>query len=165
MTLEGDYEPSPSEWVREQVETFERTEGREGNTLRDTGLPIVVLTMRGHRSGKLRKTPVMRVEHDGQYAIVASKGGSPDQPLWYFNLKANPDEVRLQDGSQNLRRFRPRGRRRGAPTVVGAGRRRLSPVRRVPEKNRPADPGLRNVGFCLRGLRPDLVSALDGQDG
>ncbi len=100
MTLEGDYEPSPSEWVREQVETFERTEGREGNTLRDTGLPIIVLTMRGHRSGKLRKTPVMRVEHDGQYAIVASKGGSPDQPLWYFNLKANPDEVRLQDGSR-----------------------------------------------------------------
>ena len=100
MTLEGDYEPSPSGWVREQVDTFERTEGREGNTLRDTGLPIVVLTMRGHRSGKVRKTPVMRVEHHGQYAIVASKGGSPDHPLWYFNLKANPDEVRLQDGSQ-----------------------------------------------------------------
>jgi deazaflavin-dependent oxidoreductase (nitroreductase family) len=100
MSLEGDYEPSPSGWVREQVDTFERSGGREGNTLRDTGLPIVVLTMRGHRSGKLRKTPVMRVEHDGQYAIVASKGGSPDHPLWYFNLKANPDEVRLQDGSQ-----------------------------------------------------------------
>lgn len=101
MTLEGDYEPSPAAWVRHQVETYERTDGREGNTLKDTGLPIVVVTMRGHRSGKIRKTPVMRVEHDGSYAIVASKGGAPDNPKWYFNLKANPD-VRLQDGVRVL---------------------------------------------------------------
>jgi F420H(2)-dependent quinone reductase len=100
MTLQGDYEPSRWEWVRDQVATYERTNGREGTTLRDTGLPVVVLTMRGHRSGKIRKTPVMRVEHDGTYAIVASKGGTPENPAWYFNLKAHPDDVRLQDGSK-----------------------------------------------------------------
>lgn len=100
MTLEGDYEPSPWDWVRDQVETYERTDGREGNTLRDTGLPVVIVTMRGSRSGKIRKTPVMRVEHDGRYAIVASKGGTPENPAWYFNLKAHPDEVRLQDGNK-----------------------------------------------------------------
>jgi F420H(2)-dependent quinone reductase len=100
MALEGEYEPSPAQWVRDQVERYEGTNGREGNTLLDTGLPVVILTMRGNRSGKIRKIPVMRVEHDGRYAIVASKGGSPENPNWYFNLKAHPDEVRLQDGDQ-----------------------------------------------------------------
>jgi deazaflavin-dependent oxidoreductase (nitroreductase family) len=99
MSLDGEYEPSAWEWVRDQVKTYERTDGREANTLRDTGLPVVILTMRGNRSGKIRKTPVMRVEHDGRYAIVASKGGTPENPAWYFNLKAHPDDVRLQDGS------------------------------------------------------------------
>jgi deazaflavin-dependent oxidoreductase (nitroreductase family) len=98
MTLEGEYEPSPSGWVREQVDKYEGSGGLEGTTLLDTGLPVIVVTMRGKRSGKVRKAPVMRVEHGGQYAIVASKGGSPDNPLWYFNLKANPEEVRIQDG-------------------------------------------------------------------
>lgn len=96
--LEGEYEASPWEWVRNQVATYERTGGREANTLRDTGMPIIVVTTRGNRSGKVRKSPVMRVEHDGEYAIVASVGGAPKHPLWYWNLKNNPDEVLVQDG-------------------------------------------------------------------
>lgn len=98
MALEGEYAPSTWDWVREQVETYEGSGGLEGTTLLDTGLPVIIVTMRGHRSGKIRKAPVMRVEHQGRYAIVASKGGDPKSPSWYFNLKANPDDVRIQDG-------------------------------------------------------------------
>jgi F420H(2)-dependent quinone reductase len=100
MALVGEYEPSPSEWVRNQVEEYESTGGASANTLRDTGLPIVIFTTRGQRSGKLRKVPVMRVEHDGAYALVASKGGAPDHPQWYHNLVAYPDDVELQDGPE-----------------------------------------------------------------
>ena len=99
MTLEGEYEASPWDWVREQVETYERTGGREANTLRDTGLPVILVTTRGNKSGKLRKTPLMRVEHDGEYALVASMGGAPRNPVWYYNLKADPDAVVIQDGA------------------------------------------------------------------
>ena len=95
-----DYEPSPWEWVRDQVETYERTGGREANTLRDTGLPVIIVTTLGNRSGKVRKTPLMRVEHDGEYALVASMGGAPKHPVWYYNLKAHPDAVRIQDGPE-----------------------------------------------------------------
>ena len=100
MPLEGEYEPSPWEWVRNQVETYERTGGREANTLLDTGLPIIVLTTRGNKSGKIRKTPLMRVEHDGEYALVASMGGAPKHPVWYFNLEADPEAVTIQDGAE-----------------------------------------------------------------
>ena len=100
MTLQGEYEPSQWDWVRNQVDLYESSGGTEGLTLMDTGLPVVIVTMRGHRSGKIRKAPVMRVEHDGEYAIVASKGGDPKHPGWYWNLKANPDEVTLQDGPE-----------------------------------------------------------------
>ncbi len=100
MVLEGDYVPSPQEWVREQVEAYEASGGARANTLRDTGLPIIIVTMRGHRTGKIRKTPLMRVEHDGEYALVASKGGAPSHPLWYYNLKAHPAEVMIQDGAE-----------------------------------------------------------------
>jgi deazaflavin-dependent oxidoreductase (nitroreductase family) len=100
MTLEGEYEPSPWDWVREQVETYERTGGREANTLRDTGLPVIIVTTRGNKSGKLRKTPLMRVEHDGEYALVASMGGAPRNPVWYYNLTAYPDAVVIQDGAE-----------------------------------------------------------------
>jgi deazaflavin-dependent oxidoreductase (nitroreductase family) len=100
MADEGEYEPSPWEWVRNQVETYERSGGREGTTLQDTGMPVVILTHRGNRTGKIRKTPVMRVEHDGSYAIVASLGGAPKNPVWYYNLKARPGEVRIQDGPE-----------------------------------------------------------------
>ncbi|MEW2130904.1 nitroreductase family deazaflavin-dependent oxidoreductase [Streptomyces sp. NPDC005435] len=97
MPLEGEYEPSPAQWVREQVELYEGSGGTEGTTLRDTGLPVIVLTTRGARSGKIRKTPLMRVEHDGAYAAVASVGGAPKHPVWYFNVKSDP-HVELQDG-------------------------------------------------------------------
>jgi F420H(2)-dependent quinone reductase len=97
MPVDGDYEPSPQAWVRDQVEEYESSGGQRGTTLRETGLPVVIITNRGVRSGKLRKTPVMRVEHDGRYAAVASRGGAPTHPLWYYNLRANP-RVELQDG-------------------------------------------------------------------
>lgn len=97
MPLTGEYEPSPSEWAREQAETYEATGGADANTLR--GVPIIVLTSVGAKSGKLRKTPLMRVEHEGEYAIVASMGGAPQHPTWYHNLKANP-HVELQDGPE-----------------------------------------------------------------
>ncbi|HET7385549.1 MAG TPA: nitroreductase family deazaflavin-dependent oxidoreductase [Pedococcus sp.] len=95
MALTGEYVPSPSEWVRDQVDLIESSGGTEGTTMR--GMPVVVATMRGARSGKIRKVPVMRVEHDGDYAIVASKGGAPEHPTWYQNLAAHPD-IELQDG-------------------------------------------------------------------
>ena len=101
MPLQGTYEPSTWDWVREQVEAYERSGGTEGNTLLDTGLPIVVVTSRGAQSGKLRKNPVMRVEHEGQYALVASKGGDPANPAWYANTVADP-VVEIQDGPMPL---------------------------------------------------------------
>jgi len=99
MPLEGEYEPSSEQWVRDQVEAYEASGGREAATLRDTGLPVVIVTSRGRSSGKLRKTPLMRVEHDGSYALVASQGGAPTHPSWYFNLIADP-RVTLQDGPE-----------------------------------------------------------------
>ena len=98
MTLQGEYVPSKAQWVRDQVEKFEATDGQEANTLRDTGDPIVVITSVGARSGNLRKNPVMRVERDGVYVAIASKGGADDQPEWYYNFLAHP-EVELQDGA------------------------------------------------------------------
>jgi deazaflavin-dependent oxidoreductase (nitroreductase family) len=94
MPLRGAYEPSPTEWVREQVERYESSGGTKGTTMR--GMPVVLVTMQGARSGKLRKVPVMRVEHDGRYAVVASIGGAPEHPRWYYNLLAHP-EVELRD--------------------------------------------------------------------
>jgi F420H(2)-dependent quinone reductase len=100
MTVEGTYEPSPWAWVRDQVAEYERTGGREANTLRDTGLPVIIVTTRGNKTGKVRKTALMRVEHDGEYALVASMGGAPKHPVWYHNLVAHPDEVVIQDGPE-----------------------------------------------------------------
>ena len=97
MTLQGEYVPSKADWVREQVAAFEASDGAEANTLRGGKDPIVVVTSVGARSGKLRKNPVMRVERRGEYVAIASKGGSPDQPEWYYNFLANP-LVELQDG-------------------------------------------------------------------
>ena len=98
MTLQGEYAPSTADWVREQVAKYEASDGREANTLRDTGYPVVVITSVGVKSGKLRKNPVMRVERDGTYVAIASKGGAPDNPEWYYNFVAYP-EVELQDGA------------------------------------------------------------------
>jgi deazaflavin-dependent oxidoreductase (nitroreductase family) len=97
MPVQGEYEPSAQAWVRDQVELYESSGGTKGTTLRDTGIPVVVVTNLGASSGKVRKTPVMRVEHDGRYVMVASKGGAPEHPLWYYNIRANP-LVELQDG-------------------------------------------------------------------
>jgi deazaflavin-dependent oxidoreductase (nitroreductase family) len=100
MSLDGEYEPSPAQWVRDQVEAYESSGGQRANTLRDTGLPVIIVTSRGNKSGRLRKTPLMRVEHDGQYLLVASQGGAPRHPVWYHNLKADPQAVTLQDGPE-----------------------------------------------------------------
>jgi len=98
MTLEGSYAPSQQQWVRDQVAEFEASDGARGNTLRSSGDPIVVITSLGAKSGRLRKNPVMRVERDGIYVAIASKGGADDQPEWYYNFVAHP-EVELQDGA------------------------------------------------------------------
>ncbi|WP_327690045.1 nitroreductase family deazaflavin-dependent oxidoreductase [Streptomyces tubercidicus] len=95
MPLQGEYEPSPMQWVRDQVELYESSGGKEGTTMR--GMPVIILTTRGAKSGKLRKSPLMRVEHDGKYAVVASLGGAPRHPVWYHNVVADP-RVELQDG-------------------------------------------------------------------
>jgi F420H(2)-dependent quinone reductase len=97
MPLRAEYEPSTQEWVRNQVELYESSGGTEGATLRD--VPVIILTSLGARSGKLRKTPLMRVEHEGSYAAVASLGGAPQNPVWYLNLVEHPT-VELQDGSR-----------------------------------------------------------------
>ena len=97
MPLQGEYEPSTSDWARKQAEAFEASNGADANTLR--GMPIILLTSVGAKSGKLRKTALMRVEHEGEYAVVASLGGAPKHPVWYFNLKAQP-HVELQDGAE-----------------------------------------------------------------
>lgn len=96
MPLTGEYEPSPSQWVREQVEQYEQSDGASGSEL--SGIPVIIVTTVGNKSGKLRKTPLMRVEHDGSYAAVASQGGAPTHPVWYWNITANPHvEVRDKD--------------------------------------------------------------------
>lgn len=92
----AEYEAGTADWANEQVELYERTNGAEGNELK--GRPVIILNSIGAKSGKLRKTPLMRVEHDGEYVVVASLGGAPKHPVWYFNLKANPT-VELQDGA------------------------------------------------------------------
>lgn len=92
--------PSASGWVREQVEAYERSGGTEANTLRETGIPVIIVTMRGAKSGNVRKIALMRVAHEGSYALIASKGGADDHPEWYANLRANPDDVTVQDGPE-----------------------------------------------------------------
>jgi deazaflavin-dependent oxidoreductase (nitroreductase family) len=106
MTIQGEYVPSAQKWVRDQVAEFEASNGQRANTLRDTGDPIVVITSRGAKSGAVRKNPVMRVEKDGKYVAVASKGGAPEHPEWYHNFVAHP-EVELQDGAE-LKTYRAR---------------------------------------------------------
>lgn len=98
MTLSGEYVPSPWDWVREQVEEYEASDGTRANTLRDTGMPILVVTTRGSSSGAVRKFALMRVEHEGTYALVGSMGGAPENPAWVSNIRTHPDEVLVQDG-------------------------------------------------------------------
>jgi deazaflavin-dependent oxidoreductase (nitroreductase family) len=100
MAAESEYAPSPWEWVRDQVDEYERSGGASGNKLMNTDWAIILLFTRGAKTGLLRKTPLMRVEHEGEYALVASLGGSPKHPVWYFNLLAHPDDVSMQDGPE-----------------------------------------------------------------
>src|SRR5215212_1522100 len=100
MANTADYEPSALGWVRDQVAEYEASGGQRANTLRDTGIPVIIVTMRGNKSGKIRKIALMRVEHEGQYALVASYGGAPKHPVWYHNLAADPGDVLIQDGPE-----------------------------------------------------------------
>ena len=96
MSMNGEYAPSPAQWVRDQVQEYEGSGGTSGTTMRD--MPVIIVTTRGAKSGKLRKVPLMRVEHDGEYAAVASMGGAAKNPVWYFNLVADP-QVEVRDGT------------------------------------------------------------------
>ena len=99
MAIDGEYVPSTAQWVRDQVDEYEGSGGTAGTTLRDTGLAVVIVTNRGAKTGAVRKTPLMRVEHEGSYLAVGSKGGAPQNPLWVSNLRKNPQVV-VQDGTQ-----------------------------------------------------------------
>lgn len=100
MALEGEYVPSTWQWVREQVDAYESSGGAQAATLRDTGLPIIVITTLGNKTGKVRKAALMKVEHNGEYALVGSMGGAPKNPVWVYNLRANPTAVMVQDGPE-----------------------------------------------------------------
>ena len=93
------YIPSPSKWVADQVELYEKSGGTEGNTLRDTGLPVIIVTNRGHKTGAIRKTPLMRVVDGQNYVLIASQGGAPKHPFWYHNLMAEPT-VEIRDKTE-----------------------------------------------------------------
>ena len=101
MAIDGEYVPSTRAWVRDQVEEYEASGGASGTTLRETGLPVVIVTNRGAKTGAVRKTPLMRVEHEGAYAAVGSVGGGPKNPVWVYNLRANPQVV-VQDGADTF---------------------------------------------------------------
>ena len=99
MPITGEYVPSTSAWVADQVAEYEASGGTRANTLRDTGIPVIIVTMMGAKSGKVRKIALMRVEHDGHYALIASKGGHSEHPDWYRNLMADP-RIMIQDGPE-----------------------------------------------------------------
>ena len=119
MPIEGEYEPSPAQWVRDQVDEYERSGGQKANTLLDTGMPVIIVTARGNKSGKVRKFALMRVEHDGEYALVASKGGAPTNPVWVLQPQGRSDGRRHPGRPRTLRRRRPRGVRPGASPTGG----------------------------------------------
>ena len=161
MTLSGEYEPSPEQWVRDQVEQYEATGGQEANILRGRPeWPIVVITSRGAKSGKLRKNPVMRVEKDGVYAAVASKGGAPKHPTWYYNFLAHP-EVDAPGRARAAHVRRPGRRGRGAGGVVGALRGPVRAVRRVPGEDRPGDPAVPARTRLSRSAQAQALRAME----
>ena len=140
MPLTGDYEPSTSDWARENAEKYMESGGTEGTELQ--GKPVILLTTIGAKTGKIRKTPLMRVEHDGEYAVVASLGGAPQNPVWYYNVKAHP-RVELQDGPvhKDYEAREAVGEERA--TWWERARGSLARLRGVPEEDRPADSGVR----------------------
>src|SRR6185503_10583530 len=96
VVMPGEYIPSPRDWVREQVERYEGSDGKEATTLRETGLPVIIVTNTGNKTGAIRKTPLMRVQDGSNYVLVGSVGGAPKNPVWVYNLRANPD-VQIRD--------------------------------------------------------------------
>ena len=164
MPLQGEYEPSSQQWVRDQVELYESSGGTQGTTLRDTGLPVVIMTNRGGRSGKLRKTPVMRVEHDGRYLAVASQGGAPTHPAWYANLVADP-HVELQDGphkrDMTVRKRQGAEREQWWERAVAA----FPALRRLPAQDRPRHPGAAARADRLASGRPPAASGRSARGG
>ena len=96
----AEYIPSPRQWVREQVELYEKSGGKEGTTLRDTGLPVIIVTHKGNKTGAVRKTPLMKVKDGANYVLIGSVGGAPNHPVWVYNLRANPT-VELRDHTQS----------------------------------------------------------------
>jgi F420H(2)-dependent quinone reductase len=100
MAITGNYVPSTQAWVRDQIELYERTGGKEGNSLLETGIGVIIVTMLGAKTGNVRKIALMRVEHEGEYALVASMGGRPKNPGWYNNLVTDPTTVTIQDGPE-----------------------------------------------------------------
>ena len=154
MPLTGEYAPSPWDWSREQADKYAESGGTEATDMK--GKPIILLTTVGANTGKLRKTPLMRVEHNGEYAVVASLGGAPKNPVWYYNIAKNP-RVELQDGGVT--------RDYDAHEVFGdekatwwARSRGLARLRRLSEKDRPPDSGVRadsgELSRFTRGKRP-----------
>jgi F420H(2)-dependent quinone reductase len=148
MPIEGEYQPSPSQFVRDQVETYERTGGRDGNRMPpgESGWPIIILTTRGNRSGRVRKTPLMRVEHSGDYAVVASLGGAPKHPVWYYNIRSQPQVV-LQDGPEPFDGIARELEGEERAIWVGACRRGIPAVRRLSAADPAADPGLPDTSW------------------
>lgn len=138
MILQGEYVPSPSKRPCNQVELYESSNGREGNDL--NGMPVIIVTSKDAQSGALRKVPLMRVEHDGEYLAVASMGGAPKHPVWHYNFKANPD-VQLQDQADKWDMTATELPEGDARRVVGPGGSRLPAVRRLPEENGSPDTG------------------------
>src|ERR1019366_8541040 len=161
MPIEGKYEPSTTDWVRNQVDLYERSGGAEGTTLR--GMPVVILASRGATSGKIRKTPLMRVEHDGRYAVVASQGGAPTHPRWYFNLIADP-HVELRDGAATTALVAGQGNR----VELAGGHRRAAPIEAPLGEHVEACPGdlvtqlvERVLHLVVRVDEPRLLQAAD----
>ena len=140
MPLEGEYEPGTLDWSAKQAQLYESSGGAEGTSL--MGKPVILLTSRGNKTGKLRKTPLMRVEHDGRYAAVASLGGAPKHPVWYHNLVADP-HVELRDGpvAQDMIAREVSGDERAEWWDTGG--RRLPRLRRLPGEDRAGDPCVR----------------------
>lgn len=169
MPLKGEYEPSKAQFVRDQVELYESSGGTQGTTLsvlvareedeRLRDLPVVILTTLGAKSGKIRKTPVMRVEHDGVYAIIASMAGAPKHPVWYHNAVADPRVEPGRPGAPG--NAGPRGDRAGEDRVVGPSRRGVPRLRRVPEEHGPRDPGPRSGTGGPRTLTRQPVQPAD----
>jgi deazaflavin-dependent oxidoreductase (nitroreductase family) len=155
MDVQGAYEPSPWKFAADQVALYESTGGAEGGTLQ--GKPVIILTTRGRHSDKVRKTPLMRVEHGGTYAVVASMGGAPKHPVWYLNLTASPAAT-LQDGHK-IYEMRARGARGREGALVGAGRRGVAGVRGVPGQDGPTDPGRRARADSVISLEPGTNAA------